>query len=291
MQILIYGHSGWIGSRLCQLFTERGVVVLKAQARLEEHSEVAKEVNGLQKGDAVVCAAGLTGSHAPPYNVDWCEENKDEVVRVNVEGVLHLAQRCHEKRTHLTYVGTGCIYEYDAAHPIGGKGFTEVDWPNFDKSFYSKTKIWCEYGLRAYLESTLVLRVRMPLSADLHPRNFITKITRYQRVVNVPNSMTVLADLLPIAVDMTAKGATGIFNFCNPGTVSHNEILALYKQYVDPTFQWQNFSLEEQALILKAGRSNNELDCSKLRALYPELPDIKTALVALFQRFNPTKQD
>jgi 3,5-epimerase/4-reductase len=86
----------------------------------------------------------------------------------------------------------------------------------------------------------------------------------------------ILHDLLPISVDMTKKGRKGVYNFTNPGAISHNEILALYKkvrpllvllgltliclfQYIDPAFTWQNFSLEEQAKILKAGRSNNEL--------------------------------
>ena len=99
----------------------------------------------------------------------------------------------------------------------------------------------------------------MPLSDDLAPRNFITKITKYAKVVNVPNSMTVLHELLPISIKMTERGLKGVYNFTNPGAISHNEILTLYKQYIDPNFTWVNFSLEEQAKILKAGRSNNLL--------------------------------
>lgn len=32
----------------------------------------------------------------------------------------------------MTLYATGCIFEYDAAHPIGGPGFTEEDKANFD---------------------------------------------------------------------------------------------------------------------------------------------------------------
>ena len=49
----------------------------------------------------------------------------------------------------------------------------------------------------------LILRVRMPISDDLSPRNFITKISKYEKVVNIPNSMSVLYDLLPISIEMT----------------------------------------------------------------------------------------
>merc|ERR1712100_854319 len=123
-----------------------------------------------------------------------------------------------------------------------GKGFTEEDSPNFDKSWYSKTKAMVETMMKPYT-NVLILRVRMPISDDLHPRNFITKITKYERVVDIPNSMTVLHDLLPISLDMTRKQLKGVFNFTNPGAISHNEILTLYKKYVDPNFQWKNFSL------------------------------------------------
>jgi hypothetical protein len=126
----------------------------------------------------------------------------------------------------------------------------------------------------------------MPLADDLHPRNFITKITHYERVVNVPNSMTVLSELLPIAVRMTEDGKTGIYNFTNPGAITHNEILTLYRRYIDESFTWENFSLEEQAKILKAGRSNNELDVRKLTTEYPEIEPIQVAIVHLFERMR-----
>ncbi len=43
---------------------------------------------------------------------------------------------------------------------------------------------------------------------------------------------------------------TGIYNFCNPGAISHNQVLTIYREEVDPSFQWENFSIEEQAKIL-----------------------------------------
>jgi len=96
--------------------------------------------------------------------------------------------------------------------------------------------------------------------------------------------MTVLHDLLPVAIDMTEKELRGIYNFTNPGVISHNEILDLYKKYIDPNFTYKNFSLEEQAKILKAGRSNNELDASKITKLYPNIPHISESIHGVFQR-------
>mmetsp|Transcript_14851 Transcript_14851/g.13427 ORF Transcript_14851/g.13427 Transcript_14851/m.13427 type:complete len:147 (+) Transcript_14851:491-931(+) len=134
----------------------------------------------------------------------------------------------------------------------------------------------------------------MPISDDLSPRNFITKIVKYDRVVNVPNSMSVLYDLLPVSLALAAKKLVGVYNFCNPGAISHNEILDLYKQYIDPSYTYANFTLEEQALILKAGRSNNTLDHKKLVDAVPEIhiPEIHESLVNVMIRMkeNLTKE-
>lgn len=47
-------------------------------------------------------------------------------------GTLNLAEAAHSKGIHCTIYATGCIFEYDKEHPIGGPGFTEEDKPNFD---------------------------------------------------------------------------------------------------------------------------------------------------------------
>lgn len=44
------------------------------------------------------------------------------------------------KGIHCTVFATGCIYEYDEKHKIGGKGFKEDEEANFGGSFYSATK-------------------------------------------------------------------------------------------------------------------------------------------------------
>lgn len=71
--------------------------------------------------------------------------------------------------------------------PGSGIGFKEEDYANFRGSFYSNTKAMVEELLREY-DNVCTLRVRMPISGDLaNPRNFITKIARYEKVVNIPN--------------------------------------------------------------------------------------------------------
>ncbi|KAJ1436638.1 hypothetical protein B484DRAFT_445545 [Ochromonadaceae sp. CCMP2298] len=253
-----------------------------ADARSQNRESLIAEIEKY-KPTHVLNAAGVTGRP----NVDWCEDHKAETIRTNVIGCLNVADVCAEKGIHHLLYATGCIFEYDDEHVLGGKGFTETDTPNFHSSFYSHTKALVE-DLLAHYPTTCTLRVRMPISDDLSPRNFVTKIVKYERVVNVPNSMTVLTELLPFSLTMAERGLTGIYNFCNPGAISHNEVLDLYTKYVDPSYTYTNFTLEEQAQILKAGRSNNTLDHTKLAAALPDVPldEIHVAMEKCFQRMQ-----
>lgn len=143
--------------------------------------------------------------------------------------------------------------------------FKEEDPANFSGSFYSKTKAYTEDILKLY-SNCLILRLRMPVSDSLNPRSFVTKIVKYPKVVNVPNSHSILTELLPMVLAMSEHRETGVFNFTNPGAISHNEVLDMYKEIIDPAYTYQNFTLEEQAKVIKADRSNCELDSGKLMA-------------------------
>jgi 3,5-epimerase/4-reductase len=267
-----------------ELCKKEGIEVVNAESRIEDRGSVEAELDAVQPSH-VLMSAGITGRP----NIDWCESNKQTTIRVNVIGTLNVADLCFLKGIHCTVYATGCIFKYDEAHPLGsGIGFTEEDAPNFAGSFYSQTKGYMEPLLKTY-PNCLVLRVRMPVSDDLFHRNFVTKIAKYEKVVNIPNSMTILHEMLPASLAMAKKGLTGVYNFTNPGVISHNEVLDLFKKYLDPSFDYSNFSVEEQAKILKADRSNNELDATKLMADMPEgvvINDIKTAFDLCFQRMK-----
>jgi dTDP-4-dehydrorhamnose reductase len=270
------GTQGWIGQKLIVLFQQAGHTAIAAKSRLENRQTIIDEINVI-KPDALINAAGITGR---PNN-DWCETHKQETLRTNVIGTLNLADIAYQHNLHLTNMSTGGIYIYDEQHPMwSGIGFTEEEAPNFDESFYSSTKIMMEKLILNY-PNVLNLRVQFPISTDMN-NGFVARLTKAEKVVNIPNSLCVLDELLPLAVDMTLRRITGNYNFVNPGVLSHNQILELYKEYVDPTFTWKNFTQEELDLMIR--RPNAELSAAKLLNLYPELPSIKEALINVLKQ-------
>ena len=281
---LIYGRTGWIGGMLGHLLEEANHTFFYGSARLYDRKAIEEDITRCQPTH-ILNAAGITGRP----NVDWCESHKREVVQTNVLGTLNLVDIAHSKGIHVTNFATGCIYSYDDEHLVGGSGFKETDEPNFRGSYYSNTKAMVEELIQQY-DNVLQLRLRMPIDDNLqNPRNFIHKIAKYDRVVNIPNSMTVLNELVPLAINGALRQLTGIYNFTNPGVISHNEVLQLYKEYCDPDFVWSNFSLEEQSKILAAPRSNNMLDTTKLEVTFPGVLDIRSSLIKYVFEVNQSR--
>ena len=283
MNVLLYGANGWIGAQVSELLLAAGHRVVKGQVRAEDQSGLEKEIQTVNPTHVMSFIGRTHGSIGDKAftTIDYLEQpgKIKETVRDNLYSPIVLAMLCKKYAIHFTYMGTGCIFEYDAEHTSDtANGFTESSEPNFFGSGYSVVKGYTDRLMHFFEDSVLNVRIRMPITSEVHPRNFITKITRYEKVCSVPNSMTVLDELLPILVDMAYKKVTGTINLTNPGVITHNEILMMYKELVNTNFTWKNFTIEEQAKILAAGRSNNYLDTTRLQTLYPNVSSIKDAV-------------
>lgn len=296
MKVLIYGQ-GWIGSQVMHLLNNdpgnHNTVIIGGRA--DDPKSIEAEIVKHQPSHVMAFIGrthGKIGDKVYP-TIDYLEQpgKLKENVRDNLFAPVALAMVCKKHGVHLTYLGTGCIFEYNEDHPFGQEvnGFTEESVPNFFDSQYSVVKGYTDQLMHLFRDSVLNLRIRMPITYNISPRNFITKITNYNKICSVPNSMTVLDDLLPVLIDMAKNGQTGTVNLVNPGLISHNEILEMYHEIVDPSFTWCNFTLEEQAKILAGGRSNNFLDTTKLESLYP-VKNIKDSVRSCLMRMkNQTK--
>ena len=284
MKVYIIGHKGWIGQMYIKLFQKNDIDCVFSNFR-GESDEIKQDILK-QKPTHVLCCMGRTHGtlNGTKYTtIDYLQHN--ETLRENINDNLYvpltLALFLNDKDIHFTYIGTGCIYSYDEKHSLT-VGFTEEEKPNFFGSNYSTVKGFTNELMKQ--TNALTLRIRMPIVGYHHPRNFITKITTYEKICSISNSMSVLDELLPLSIKMMLNKDKGIFNFTNPGSISHNEILTMYKTHIDPSFTWKNFTIEEQDKILKSQRSNNLLETNKLTNKY-KVDDIKTAVLKILKNF------
>ena len=273
MFVLIYGSRGWIGQQFIELLKKENINYVLGTSRCDNKESLINEIESVNPSHVVSFIGRTHGTleNGTQINtIDYLEKGKlYENIRDNLFSPLLLAHVCNQRNIHYTYLGTACIYEYNSTHKLNEDGsveigFNEKDKPNFVKSSYSCVKSFTKQLMELYENNILSLSIRMPLTEKKNARNFITKITTYEKICSVPNSMTILPELLPIALDMMKTNSVGTYNFTNPNVISHNEILEMYREIVDPAFTWKNFSIEEQDKILASKRSNNYLDTTKL---------------------------
>ena len=287
MKILLYGGQGWIGQQFVKCLTETNkndsIEIMYGLVRVENKVEVEKEILNI-KPTHIISFIGRTHGTIDDKEfktIDYLEQpgKLKENIRDNLYGPFILAQLCKKHDIHYTYIGTGCIFDRDNLKTDITTTFTETDSPNFFGSSYSIVKGFTDEIMKLFDKANVLnLRIRMPISNVQHSRNFITKITNYEKICSIENSMSVLPDLLPHLIYLMKERKTGTLNFTNPGTISHNRILDLFKEIVDPSFTYENFTKEEQAKILVCERSNNHLNTAKLEEWCPGVKRIEEAV-------------
>jgi len=164
-------------------------------------------------------------------------------------------------------------------------GFTEADPPNFtfrqnNCSFYSGTKALGEEVL-AGASNCYIWRLRIPFNEADNPRNYLTKVMRYDRLLEAQNSLSQLDEFVRAAFDCWQKRVQfGIYNVTNPGFVTTREVVELIQQSGLIKKQFQFFKDEDEFMDLaaKTPRSNCVLDTTKLQKTGIKMTEVHEAI-------------
>ena len=222
---------------------------------------------------------------AAKTNIDWCEINRLETLAVNALGADHIGQVCQELGIYFVHISSGCIQESKTEDEI----HSEDDTPN-PVCFYSWAKVMADNLLmeRAQIRGigfnvgrplkVLILRPRQLLSAKLSPRNALAKMLTYSKFVDMPNSCTVVPDLMRATEELLKKGATGIYNVVNPGITSPYKVAMMLKEMVKLEMSPQVISKDELNKMTLAKRIDSVLHTKKLEAEGIMLPHIDACL-------------
>ena len=218
--------------------------------------------NNLALIDTVINCAGYVGKP----NVDACELAKGECIKGNVLLPQMVSEICWQLSIKFLHISSGCIYNgYE-------KEFTEEDEPNFcfntnNGSFYSGTKALAEELI--HKDTSYVCRLRIPFDHIDNPRNYLSKIQNYQKLLNMENSISHRKDFIKACMHLLDNNCSfGIYNITNTGKVDTKQVCDLVSKYLNIKNDFDFFeSIEEFYNIgAIAPRSNCLLDNSKLLA-------------------------
>ncbi len=290
--IVILGGNGYVGQAFVRLFSQLGLdytILSRSQCDYTDRTQLAR---GIAKWspDLLINCAGYTGKP----NVDACEDHKAECLAGNsvLPGII--AEVCGEHGICWGHVSSGCIF---SGRRLDGGGFKETDPPNFcfrtnHCSFYSGTKALGEEAL-GYAEcpgpdgekewrhtgepDAYVWRLRIPFERRHNPRNYISKLITYQRLLEAENSISHLDEFAAACFDCFDKSVPkGIYNVTNPGSVTTRRVVEMICERVQaleqsgkksPFPKRFDFFADEDTFMKEAARtprSNCVLDGSKL---------------------------
>ena len=273
--ILIFGGSGFIGSYIVKELNKNNKQYTLSKTRIQNYEDVKSDIEKY-KPTHIISAAGLK----TPTTVDYYETHKSDLLLVNTVGNIILANLSQQYNIHLTLIMSGCIYKYPDCNYH--KSYNEDDEPNFIDSYYSNNRACTENLLNIY-NNICILRLRMPISYSLHPKSLITKLINYRNIVNIPNSMTVLEDMIPFINIVIEKKLIGKFNLVNSGVMTHPSILYLYKKYVNISYNYKIIEENEQNILAK--RSNCSLKSDKV-GKYMEVKNIGDSIFTIMKSYK-----
>ncbi|MCA9066181.1 MAG: sugar nucleotide-binding protein [Planctomycetaceae bacterium] len=289
--IVVLGGSGYIGRKICRQAEAAGSE-LRSVARHDvdytQRQALGEFLTSLRPS-FLINAAGYTGRP----NVDACELHKAECLAGNavLPGVIR--EVCEDLKIPWGHVSSGCIFT--GARP-DGTGFTEQDPPNFsfrqnNCSFYSGCKALGEEVLEG-AERCYVWRLRIPFNHVDGPRNYLSKLMRYDTLLQATNSLSHLDEFAAACVAcITGEVAYGTYNLTNPGAVTTSEVVDLIRKHGLCDKEFQFFDSEDQFMQLaaKTPRSNCVLDSSKaIRAGLP-LSSVHDALEKALREWQPER--
>lgn len=230
MLILILG-TGYVAQSFGRHLSKqdrRYVMLSRSQTDYTRFSNLRSVLADLRP-DLLINAAGFIGKP----NVDQCELHKHDSLMANTVFVETVANACEATGTAWAQICSGCVYQ-GFKDPVAKTGWTEDDPPNF--SFDSGPCSWYS-GCKAASEEIVKRagaygwRLRIPFNQIDHPRNYLTKLQHYPKLLDVANSLSHLDEFASVCIALwNLRTDPGIYNITNPGWITTREVVEIIRQ-------------------------------------------------------------
>jgi dTDP-4-dehydrorhamnose reductase len=216
-KIVIIGSGGRLGAALMREYHDQFDVTgfNHLQLDLESLDEIRKKLCVIDF-DVLINAAAFT-------NVDLCERERDQALRINAEAPCVVAEICQDKNARLVHFSTDYVFDGEKREP-----YTESD-PANPISVYGESKRAGEKFVLQTGDRHLIVRVSWVFGPD-RP-SFIDGIIKRARKSNyvdaiadkfsTPTYARDIAQILPQFFELNVEG--GILHFANSGECSWQE--------------------------------------------------------------------
>ena len=278
--ILLLGGSGYIGYALRRHMDRDGTPYRNVRRSACNYYDPAQldDLISQTRPDFLINAAGFTGSP----NIDACELHKTECLVANAALPGIIRDVCERRHLPCGHISSGCIYTADRSND---RGFRECDTPNFtfrhnNCSFYSGCKALGEEILEG-AEHCYIWRLRIPFNHVDAPKNYLSKLMRYERLLDARNSLTHLDDFANACFQCWENCLEfGIYNLTSSGSITTREVVDLIRKVGLRNKQFKFFESEAEFMRVAAiaPRSTCVLDNSKAQRAGVRLSHVGEAI-------------
>ncbi|MEM6468602.1 MAG: sugar nucleotide-binding protein [Planctomycetota bacterium] len=286
--ILLLGGTGYVGQAFADALRNRDLAFRNVSRSEVDYTDGETLAKLLRESDAdfVINSAGYTGKP----NVDACELHRAECLAGNAVLPGTIAEACAEAGIPWGHVSSGCIY---TGRHESGRGFNESDAPNFcfrtdNCSFYSGCKALGEECLEGR-EDVFVWRLRIPFDNIDSPRNYLSKLMNYQKLLEAENSISHLEEFVGACIDCWTKRVPfGTYNVTNTGSVTTQRVCELIKEHLEPEREFVFFESEESFMKIaaKTPRSNCVMENDKLLATGIQMSGVEDAIIRSLEQWR-----
>lgn len=226
----------------------------------------------ISESDLVInCAAFI-----PSPTVDACRFHQEETILGNVIWPHRLRDACQQADKTLVHLSTGCLFDEQ-------REYSETDMPTRSLDgycgFYVGTKLMAESIVREW-HKHYILRLRLPFDEFDHPRNYLSKLMKFDRVFEHVNSLTHRGDFAKWTLDLWEEKAWfGTYHCANAGQISaYDLVMAMSLRSMMP-------KIPE---FVKAPRTTGaRLNVDKLVAAGVKVRSVNSAITESLKNWNP----
>lgn len=290
-KLLITGISGLLGGNVAYILRDKYEItgwynlhkvfipgVDSFKVNITDKQSVKKIISGY-KPDIILHCASLT-------DIDYCENNKEETRKVNVDGTKNIASLCSSQDTKLVYISTDSVYD-------GKKGNYTEDDPVSPSNYYGLTKYEAEDAIKGH-KNHIIIRTNI-FGWNIQNKHSLAEWILYnlQRGCGINGfndavfSSIYTIEFARIIDKMFDKDLTGIFNLSSRSSLSKYEFAVLIAE----TFNKDKalikpISIDDYPFSAKRGK-NLSLDTQKLsKALAQDMPLIAECIQAFFKDYK-----
>ncbi len=220
MSRLVTGAGGQLGREWVRFLHERGESFQARSSReldITDAEQIERQLDRLHPEVVINCAAWT--------DVDGAESDRQEAMKVNAEGVAHLAGWCERNGALLVHYSTDYIFPGDPGDQSRFPSGYPEDAPPSPVNAYGVSKL---AGEKALLDSGAEhLLVRTSWLCGGYGENFVTlmlRLGRNRRVVEVVDdqfgSPSFTSSVVGTTDQLLRRNARGIFHIASEGIIS-----------------------------------------------------------------------